>query len=338
MTPTGSGSGPEVSVIVPTHDRVDLLPFAVASVLRQVDVDLELIVVDDGSVDGTAAYLGTLTDPRVVVIRHGPARGVSAARNAGIARARGRVVAFLDDDDVWAPDKLREQLAAMRESGRAWAYAGCVNLNHAGRISGGAPPMDADSFATTLPRWNPMPAGCSNAVVDARTLERVGCFDENLRILADWDLWLRLGRLGPPAAVARPLVGYRVHERNMSLDVAVLVRELDVLRSRYGDRIDRSEWLAYAARLAIRAGRWLDATRMTVRAAAVAPTSRAGMLANGLSHLVAAAARAARGRYVRPSARTLDRRHRRAADADPNVEWKALAEAWLTALLADVAR
>jgi glycosyltransferase involved in cell wall biosynthesis len=337
MTARGGDGVPEVSVVLPTHDRDDLLPFAVASVLRQRDVDLELIVVDDGSRDGTAAYLERFSDPRVVVARHPVARGVSAARNAGIARASGPVVAFLDDDDLWAPDKLHLQLEAMRETGRLWVYAGCVHLNAAGRISGGAPPMDADRFAATLPRWNPMPAGCSNAIVDAQALARVGGFDEALHILADWDLWLRLGRLGPAAAVARPLVGYRVHDRNMSLDTDLLVRELEMLRDRYGERIDRTRFLQYAARLAMRHGQWADGARLTIRAVGVAPRSRARALGGGLATLAVGGARAARGRFLPATPGATERQHRRAAATDSNVAWKAEAEVWLAPLIARAA-
>jgi glycosyltransferase involved in cell wall biosynthesis len=334
MTCDAAPDAPRVSVVLPTRDRVDLLPLAVESVLRQREVDVELVVVDDGSRDGTAAYLDRLSDPRVVVVRHPIAQGVSAARNAGIAQAHAPVVAFLDDDDLWAPDKLRLQLDAMRETGRLWAYAGCVHLNPAGRISGGTPPMDADRFAATLPRWNPMPAGCSNAIVDAQALDRVGGFDEGLHILADWDLWLRLSRLGPAAAVERPLVGYRVHERNMSLDTDLLVRELEMLRERYGERIDRTRFLQYAARLAMRDGQWADAARLTIRAAGVAPRSRARALGDGLATLAVGGARAARGHFLSASPGATERRHRRAAATDSNVAWKAEAEAWLAPLIA----
>jgi hypothetical protein len=81
----------------------------------------------------------------------------------------------------------------MREIGRLWAYAGCVHLNPAGRISGGTPPMDADRFAATLPDGTQCRPGVRTRSVDAQALDRVGGFDEALHILADWDLWLRLG-------------------------------------------------------------------------------------------------------------------------------------------------
>src|ERR1700758_225015 len=98
----------DVSVVLPTHNRLHLLPVAIGSILRQEGVELELIVVDDGSTDGTGAWLDRLAaaEPRVKVVHHDRPRLMSGARNAGIARASSPWVAFCDDDDVWAPGKL----------------------------------------------------------------------------------------------------------------------------------------------------------------------------------------------------------------------------------------
>ena len=99
-----NGTRPEVSVVVPTRDRWELLSTcALPSATCQEGVAIEVIVVDDGSSDGTAAGLAALDDPRVLTVRHDRPRGVSAARNSGIRAARGTWLAFLDDDDLWAP-------------------------------------------------------------------------------------------------------------------------------------------------------------------------------------------------------------------------------------------
>src|SRR5262245_25673454 len=116
----------QVSVIVPTRNRRELLPTTLRSALGQRGVDLELLIVDDASDDDTAAAAQALGDGRIRVIRLDKPSGVSAARNRGAAAAQGEWLAFLDDDDLWAPDKLARQLDAARESGRDWGYTGGV--------------------------------------------------------------------------------------------------------------------------------------------------------------------------------------------------------------------
>jgi glycosyltransferase involved in cell wall biosynthesis len=95
-------AAPDVSVVIPTRDRSRLLVLALRSALRQREVDLEVVVVDDGSGDDTPEVVAGLRDARVHLVRHPGPHGVSAARNSGIAAARGRWIAFLDDDDLAA--------------------------------------------------------------------------------------------------------------------------------------------------------------------------------------------------------------------------------------------
>ena len=94
---------PEVTVVVPTRNRASMLEQALRSVAGQRDVDLEAVVVDDGSTDDTQAVIAAMGDRRLRLIRHQRPQGVSTARNRGVADARGHWVAFLDDDDLWAP-------------------------------------------------------------------------------------------------------------------------------------------------------------------------------------------------------------------------------------------
>jgi glycosyltransferase involved in cell wall biosynthesis len=104
-------TAPRCSVILPTHNRAKTLPRAVASVLAQTIADFELIIVDDASTDATPAWLKTLDDPRIRVARAERNQGPSAARNTGIAMATAPVIAFLDSDDVYLPDRLAVPLA-----------------------------------------------------------------------------------------------------------------------------------------------------------------------------------------------------------------------------------
>ena len=119
---------PDISVVIPTRNRRRLLALALASVLDQRGVRLEVIVVDEASTDDTVEMVRSIADPRVRLVRHAVPLGKSAARNRGIAESVGDWIAFLDDDDLWAPDKLRLQLQALRAERRAWAYTGAVNM------------------------------------------------------------------------------------------------------------------------------------------------------------------------------------------------------------------
>ena len=104
---------PQITVIIPTRNRAALLPRAVNSVLAQTRADFELLIIDDASTDDTPAVIAALAAPRVRALRHHANRGASAARNLGIAEARGRYAAFLDDDDELTPDSLAARAALL---------------------------------------------------------------------------------------------------------------------------------------------------------------------------------------------------------------------------------
>ena len=222
----------EVSVVVPTRNRSALLAVTLRSALAQRDVELEVIIVDEGSTDDTPAVIASLGDSRIRVIRHERPQGVSVARNRGAAEAHGEWIAFLDDDDLWAPNKLALQVQAARQSGALWAYVGHVNINKHHEVTGGAPPLSPSALMIELPRHNVVPGGCSGVVVSRKGLAAAGMFDPQLQPLADWDLWLRLAQIGVPAWVRRPLVAYRVHGEQMSLDASRVEAEFRILSNR----------------------------------------------------------------------------------------------------------
>ncbi len=193
---------------------------------------------------------------------------MSIARNHGAAEGSANWLAFCDDDDLWAPDKLARQLAAAAATGRKWAYGGAVRIDSSHNIMNGAPPPLPDRVAERLPRWNLMPGGSSNVIVRADLFSAAGGWDPALVNLADWDLWARLAREGPPACVAAPLVGYRIHNGNASGNTRLILREARLLDGRYAARIDYGELHHYLAWVCLRSGRRWPALGHFVRAAA----------------------------------------------------------------------
>jgi glycosyltransferase involved in cell wall biosynthesis len=246
---------PDVSVVIPTHNRRALLGMTLNTVLRQQGVTLEAIVVDDGSTDDTAERITELGDPRVELVRHDEPLGVSAARNSGIDVARGRWIAFLDDDDLWAPNKLSAQLDAASAAGATWVYSGCVKIDRHQRIIGGAPPPAPQAVMATLRSMNQVPGGCSGVVVARTALCGVRVFDPELSNLADWDLWIRLGETGPPACAVAPLVAYRLHGGQASLDVDLIVREVGLITRKHDVTLDRGQFHYYLAHKCLLGGR-----------------------------------------------------------------------------------
>jgi len=236
----------EVSVVVPTRNRSALLAMTLRSVLRQQDVDLEVIVVDEASTDNTPALLTTLGDGRVRVIRHDTPRGLSAARNHGAAEARGEWLGFLDDDDLWAPDKLVRQLAAAQRAGRDWVYTGSVNIDGR-RIVHSRPPLPPEETVAALPRYNAIPGGGSNVVGRRTTWLQVGPFDTRFHGGEDWEMSIRLAKQGPPAWVCSPLIAKRVHSTNMFLDVEEILRATSLIEALHNTQVDWGRlhrWLA----------------------------------------------------------------------------------------------
>ena len=243
----------DVSVIIPTRNRSKLLELSLRSVFWQRNVDIETIVVDDGSTDDTPQLLQRLGD-RIRVVRHERSQGVSEARNRGIAEARGTWVAFLDDDDLWAAEKLELQLEALHRTGRRWAYTGAVEVGPDNTILSGQPPPSPERVVDDISIRNMLPAGASNVIIEKAWLPTPPVFDARLHHSADWDLWIRLARREPPACVAKPLVAYRFHAGSASLDLAGMFSETDEIDRRYGGHVDRSGFNRYLAKFAKRVG------------------------------------------------------------------------------------
>ena len=296
------------SLIIPTFNHARFVGAAIDSALAQTVSAFEIIVVDDGSTDETPAVLARYA-ARVRVLRQ-ENRGLSAARNAGLAAAHGKFVSFLDADDVMAPTKLAAQLEVLERSHAiGWTY--CDVLMET--VVTGATARASERFgyaSRALDGWlfpelihgNFIPAIAP--LVRRTALEVAGGFDERLTALEDWDMWLRLSLIAEARYTPAVLVTYRIRPGGMSEDRARMDRSrflvLDKInRTRpvaleslgnVGRRIiaDTHNWLgkeAYASR------DWREARRRFAASVVTVPWQREAPWLLGKSLLRAAAGR-----------------------------------------------
>lgn len=261
---------PAVSVIMPAYNVEPYVGEAIRSALAQTFTDFELIVVDDGSKDGTADVVKSMAraDSRVKLVQQAN-RGLAGARNSALRAARGEFFALLDSDDVWEPEFLAEQMAIMTArpeidivTGNGWYLGGAKH----GQLARPFPdPRPAPDLASIIgDEWSVF----IMSVVRRRVYTKIGPFDEEMRSNEDYDFWLR-------AAVAdctfarndRPLGHYRIRTDSLSASDVRMIRGIlhvyTKLRPVIQDRpremaiLDRqisrfeTEWLAAEARLAL---------------------------------------------------------------------------------------
>jgi len=202
---------PVVSIIMPCYNAAAHLPTSVGSVLAQTVPDWELIAVDDGSGDATLAWLQAQTDPRIRPLTQ-PNQGVSAARNTGLAAARGLYVAFLDADDTWAERFLEKMQAALQHRPDAvLAYCGWQNL---GLPGGRGEPFVPPDYETP-DKAKTLFAGCRwpihAALVRREAVLAADGFDPTLRNAEDYALWLQVATCAPIVRVPEVLAFYHFH-------------------------------------------------------------------------------------------------------------------------------
>ena len=276
-----------VTVVIPTHNRAGLMKVTLGSVLAQRDVDLEVIVVDDGSSDATPDALDAVADPRLRWHRNEQATGVANARNAGLAMVDTPWVAFIDDDDLWAPDKLARQLASLEMQPDArWSIVSSVVVDNELRILGHEDAPEASSLVEQVLKQNCVPAGGSGVLVSTDLVCDLGGFDQQFSNLADWDLWTRLALAAPATSVRHPLVAYRVHSQGMAHGVRRTEEEFAVLTAKYADErsrrrisLDRGTWHRYLGQLHLRNGDQRAAAHSYFQAARAGHPTRYGVVA-----------------------------------------------------------
>ena len=250
---------PTFTIVMPAFNSERTIDAAIKSAMAQTHRDIELIVVDDGSTDSTPNLISAWEsrDPRVRAIRQAN-RGPAAARNAALKLARGRLVGFLDSDDLWMPDYVAEVTAALdREPGASFAYPDSwlyderngrirklTSLEHYHPL----PPAGAtaEDFLTHLARMNFV----SNSSTCRRAaLEAVGGFDEGLVAAEDWDLWLRLAAgAGPGVRPTHPLIINCDRRGSFSKNETLMWDSISEVSRRVAARDDISEETRSVAR------------------------------------------------------------------------------------------
>lgn len=259
-----ASSPPQVSIILPTFDRLHFLKAAIDSVFAQTFEDWELIVADDGSGAETRAYLNTLRGVarvRLIWLEHRGNPG--SVRNRALEEARAPYVAFLDSDDLWLPLKLERQLAAMRAHGdRGWSYTEFIRVDPAGAsIDFQRNPNRVLHEGRIVEPLLRLTAGIAmpTVMVKKELLNSAGAFDERLEMHEDYELWLRLALLSEVTVIRQPLACVRRHGEHFSSSgvraYEARCRVLDKMREAIGDpresAVLESEWVRSSASLAL---------------------------------------------------------------------------------------
>lgn len=226
-----------ISVIIPTHNRSDYLRLGINSVLTQTFQDFEIIVVDDASKDRSYEVVMNFKDKRIKYIRHNTNMGPSAARNTGIVESTSDLIAFLDDDDEWMPEKLKKQIDILDNSSPliGGVFTGCIVIDrNSGRILGQRIHTQKGNIFNELLEYNLIGA-LPTVLVRKECFKKVGVFDENMPFAEDWDMWIRISKKFHFECIREILVKCYVHGRDkLSFNLEALNKGLDIMVNKYG--------------------------------------------------------------------------------------------------------
>jgi glycosyltransferase involved in cell wall biosynthesis len=209
----------KISVVIPAYNAARFLPRCLESVYAQTLKPAEVIVVDDGSTDNTAP-LATELGAKLVSRPNG---GLSAARNSGIQAASSEWIALLDADDMWSPEKLERQAARIRPD-TVLVYTGIRVFDDHG-IREERPAVDVVSARKMLRYRNSITP--SSVLVRREAVIQDGGFREDIRACEDWEMWMRLQRVGQFEAISDPLTNYYVYPNSLSANPGKMLEALD---------------------------------------------------------------------------------------------------------------
>lgn len=234
---------PKVSIIIPTYRHRDFVAATLQSVFAQTFTDYEVIVVNDGSPDDTEAVLAPYADAGSIRYFYQANAGQAAARNRGLAEASGEFVAFLDDDDLWGPEKLEWQVAALARDDRAVLVYGHVRSFSQSETATFRGPCPSGNVRKAILRHNWI-WSLGQTLIRAAVLRSSGRFDPSIRSADEWDVYIRLSRMGTFIYEDREALAYRIHALNASRDVNLMYRNLRRVRRKHFGMFPRPSTLA----------------------------------------------------------------------------------------------
>jgi len=244
---------PFYSIVIPVYNAELYIAEAINSALSQIGVTAEVIVVNDGSTDRTLEVVAGYGEKIRVVSQSN--RGISAARDSGVLAAKGNLIAFLDSDDIWSPNKLLVQSEKVR-LGYKLVYSNRINFGNIGDL----PEIQSDAvqmYEGDL--WEKLLSGnmitTSSVVIERDLYHETGGFKEGLRYCEDWDLWLRCAEAHPIGYCPEPLVKYRLSNNSLSSSYVYMAeKRLEVITSALAS--ERGSRLSMIKRRRILAKTW----------------------------------------------------------------------------------
>jgi glycosyltransferase involved in cell wall biosynthesis len=213
---------PTVSVIVPAYNCESTVRQTITSIQAQTLSDIEIIVINDGSTDQTLNILTTILDKRLKICSYENG-GLSVARNRGIVHASSQYISFIDADDLWVPDKLELQLAALKsnpDAGVAYSWTTCMD-NEGNNFYPGVKASFQGNVYSHLLVCNFIASG-SNVLLRREVIDAVGEFDSTLKSCEDWDYWLRVAPNWDFVVVPKSQIIYRLSSGAMSSKIEVM--------------------------------------------------------------------------------------------------------------------
>ncbi|OJF90672.1 glycosyltransferase family A protein [Alkalibacterium sp. 20] len=274
-----------ISVVIPTHNRADLLERAVKSVKEQTIRDLEIIVISDGSTDDTDLVVNKMMeqDDRIHFITYKTPQGANTARNKGIEAASHDYIAFLDDDDEWLPTKLEKQLNVFQSNkdiGLVYTGSNLIYVHEETAYDN--IPSESGDLAHKILFKNSI-GTTSTVMVKKEILEKSGYFDTELAALQDYDLWIRVSQLTQIGVVEEPCINYYNYtgKKQISQQTSKYISAIEYIENKHRElfstlseketKVRKSNFYMLLANKAMRNNSKKEAVRFSVKAFSLKP-------------------------------------------------------------------